>query len=132
MNKKELEAFGKQAAKSIKTEPIDSAEVEELRLQHCENIKRMAIIKAFIAVRSMQLQKIVQDKASAEQIYCTTYVTDLTWNLHWCKVGKITDRFKADNIIKLRSMRGNNATSKTRSIGSGLFSYNINIWCLCW
>ena len=66
----------------------DGTEVEELRLQHCENIKRIAIIKAFIAVRLMQLQEMVKNKASAEQICCTTYVTDLTWKLLWRKVEK--------------------------------------------
>ncbi len=66
----------------------DGTEVEELRLQHCENIKRVAVIKAFIAVRLLQLQNLIQNQDSAKQISCTVYVTDLTWKLLWRKIEK--------------------------------------------
>jgi len=66
----------------------DGTEVEELRLQHCENIKRIAVIKAFIAVRLMQLQSCIQNQESAKKIQCTVYVSDLTWKLLWRKVEK--------------------------------------------
>ena len=66
----------------------DGTEVEELRLQHCNNIKRVAIIKAFIAVRLMQLQNLAQDSQLAKEMSCTSYVKTMTWKLLWVKVEK--------------------------------------------
>jgi len=66
----------------------DGTQVEALRLQHCENIKRIAVIKAFIAVRLMQLQNVVQNKSEMKEICCTAYVSELTWKLLWHKVEK--------------------------------------------
>ena len=71
-----------------KTWKTDGTEVEELRLQHTNNIKRIAIIKAFIAVRLMQLQNMAQESQVAKDISCTTYVKDITWKLLWAKVEK--------------------------------------------
>ncbi len=71
-----------------KTWKTDGTEVEELRLQHCNNIKRIAIIKAFIAVRLMQLQNLAQDSQLAKEMSCTTYVKTMTWKLLWVKVEK--------------------------------------------
>ena len=71
-----------------KTWKTDGTEVEGLRLQHSENIKRIAIIKAFIAVRLMQLQNMTQDSDFAKKVSCTTYVEDMTWKLLWIKIEK--------------------------------------------
>jgi len=57
-------------------------------LQHCNNIQRIAIIKAFIAVRLLQLQNMAQDSQLAKDISCHCYVNDMTWKLLWLKVEK--------------------------------------------
>lgn len=73
-----------------KTWKTDGTEVEELRLQHSNNIQRIAIIKAFIAVRLLQLQNMAQDSQLAKEVSCTCYVKEMTWKLLWLKVEKRT------------------------------------------
>lgn len=66
----------------------DGTHVESLRLQHKNNIKRIAIIQAFISIRLMQLQEIVQNKEQAKDINCEICVKKLTCQLLWMKVNK--------------------------------------------
>ena len=66
----------------------DGTDVEGLRLQRKNNIKRIAIIQAFIAVRLMQLQEIAQNNEQAEGVICEVCVNKLTWQLLWMKTNK--------------------------------------------
>ena len=66
----------------------DGTEVEGLRLQKCENIKRAAIIKSFIAVRLFQLKDLVENKKQAKEIACTDYIEEQTWKMLWIKIEK--------------------------------------------
>ncbi|ATG80003.1 IS4 family transposase [Pseudoalteromonas sp. 1_2015MBL_MicDiv] len=71
-----------------KTWKTDGTEVEDLRLQHSDNILRIAIIKAFIAVRLLQLQNMAQRSELDKEVRCTTCVKEMTWKLLWAKVEK--------------------------------------------
>ena len=66
----------------------DGTDVEGLRLQRKNNIKRIAIIQAFIAVRLMQLQEIAQNNEQAKNISCETCANKITWQLLWMKMNK--------------------------------------------
>jgi len=66
----------------------DGTDVESLRLQSLNNLKRIAIIQAFIAIRLMQLQEFSQNKDVAKAISCTVHVQDKTWKILWLKIEK--------------------------------------------
>jgi len=57
-------------------------------LQHSDNILRIAIIKAFIAVRLLQLQNMAQRSELDKEVRCTACVKEMTWKLLWAKVEK--------------------------------------------
>jgi len=66
----------------------DGTDVEGLRLQSKNNIQRIAIIQAFIAVRLMQLQEIGQNNEQAKEVSCELCSNKLTWQLLWMKIEK--------------------------------------------
>jgi hypothetical protein len=66
----------------------DGTDVEGLRLQSINNLKRIAVIQAFIAIRLMQLQELAQNKDLAKTISCRVYVQDKTWKMLWLKIEK--------------------------------------------
>ena len=55
-------------------------------MQSRENIKRVAIIKAFISVRLFQLKELVENEKIAKEIKCTSYIDDISWKLLWLKL----------------------------------------------
>lgn len=63
----------------------DGTQVEKLRIQSCNNLKRVAVIQAFIAIRIMQLQELAQNKESAKEISCEPMLTRLSWKILWKK-----------------------------------------------
>tara|TARA_R110002050_G_C8886955_1_gene509214 strand:+ start:124 stop:1530 length:1407 start_codon:yes stop_codon:yes gene_type:complete len=69
-----------------KTWKSDGTNVEKLRLQRLSNLKRIAVIQAFVAVRIQQLQEWAQNQEEAKKISCTCYVERTTWQLLWMKV----------------------------------------------
>lgn len=71
-----------------KTWKSDGTQVEKLRMTKRENIKRVIVIQAFIAVRLMQLQEVVQDRDWAKEIPCTPFLSPLVWKLLWKKTEK--------------------------------------------
>jgi len=71
-----------------KTWKTDGTQVEELRMQSRENLKRIAAIQAFIAVRLMQLQDLAQNNKQAELIPCTSCFSQLSWKILWKKIEK--------------------------------------------
>ena len=68
----------------------DGTDVEGLRLQRKENLKRIAVIQAFIAVRLMQLQELAQNNEQAKYTSCEVCIQKLTWQLLWMKIEKGT------------------------------------------
>ena len=60
-------------------------QVEKQRMQRADNLERMAVILAFIAVRLLQLREIVGEQAQAEQLPCTHLLQSLEWQVLWLK-----------------------------------------------
>lgn len=71
-----------------KTWKSDGTQVELLRMQSRENLKRIAVIQAFIAVRLLQLQELVQQKETSKEIVCTVNFSELSWKILWKKTEK--------------------------------------------
>jgi len=61
----------------------DGTEVESLRLQSPENIERLAVIMAFIAVRIYQMREVLQNNEKSKELPCTEYMSDLSWKILW-------------------------------------------------
>jgi len=61
----------------------DGTQVEKLRLQHRENIERMSIILAFVAVRLMQLKEV--EKESNKHQSCESFFSPVEWKIMWRK-----------------------------------------------
>ncbi|MGB5856125.1 MAG: IS4 family transposase, partial [Oceanisphaera sp.] len=66
----------------------EGTQVEELRMQTKENVRRTAVIKAFIAVRLLQLKEIAQNREEAKTICCETLLSRVAWRLLWNKTEK--------------------------------------------
>lgn len=61
----------------------DGTEVESLRLQSRQNIERLAVIMAFIAVRIYQMREVAQNNNKSKEIPCTEYISSLSWKILW-------------------------------------------------
>ena len=61
------------------------AQVEKQRMQTVDNLERMAVILAFVAVRLLQMREIVIDKAQAKQVPCTQLLQAVEWQVLWLK-----------------------------------------------
>jgi hypothetical protein len=46
-----------------------------------DNLKKAAVIEAFIAVRLLQLRELAQNREEAEKISCEVYLDTLSWKL---------------------------------------------------
>ena len=68
----------------------DGTQVEKLRMQSRDNLRRVAVIQAFIAVRLFQLKELAQNKEEAREIPCTVYFSNISWKILW----KSTDKNK--------------------------------------
>mgnify|MGYP000489432285 FL=1 len=68
----------------------DGTQVEKLRMQSRDNLRRVAVIQAFIAVRLFQLKELAQNKEEAKEIPCTVYFSNISWKILW----KSTDKNK--------------------------------------
>lgn len=66
----------------------EGADAESLRMQRRENLRRVAIIKAFVAVRLLQLKELAQNREEAKDISCECVLTPLSWRLLWRKTEK--------------------------------------------
>lgn len=58
------------------------AGVEKLRMQRQENLMRMAVILAFVAVRLLQLREVLDNKVLAE-LPCTAVLDEQQWKILW-------------------------------------------------
>ena len=63
----------------------DGTQVEKLRIQSYSNLKRVAVIQAFIAIRLMQLQDMAKNKEVAKETSCETVLSELSWKFLWKK-----------------------------------------------
>ncbi|AWB66159.1 hypothetical protein C2869_16560 [Saccharobesus litoralis] len=69
----------------------DGTQVEKLKMQGVDNLKRVAIVQAFIAIRLMQLQQLIKNKEAARNISCERLLPQLLWKLLWKKIEKKTE-----------------------------------------
>ena len=60
-------------------------QVEQQRMQTADNLERMSVMLAFVAVRLLQLREAVMDKAEAKQRSCTEVLQPMEWKLLWRK-----------------------------------------------
>lgn len=63
----------------------EGTQVESLRMQSRENLIKVAVIQAFVAVRLFQLKELAQNKEEAKKIDCRVYFSDISWKLLWSK-----------------------------------------------
>jgi hypothetical protein len=68
----------------------DGTEVESLRLQCRDNVERLAVIMAFIAIRLYQMREIAQNNKRTKDIPCTEYISGLSWKILWKATEKKT------------------------------------------
>ncbi|WP_261826229.1 IS4 family transposase [Vibrio breoganii] len=66
----------------------EGTQVERLRMQSRDNLRRVAVIQAFIAVRLFQLRELTQNKEEAKNIPCTVYFSNVSWKILWKAVHK--------------------------------------------
>ncbi len=52
-------------------------------MQKRDNIKRIAIILAFVAVRLYQLREIAQNNQEAKDVSCLDYMSPPSWKILW-------------------------------------------------
>ena len=60
-------------------------QVESFRLQTRNNLEKIIVITAFIAVRLLQLRELIGNKEQAKSVSCERYFTSLEWKLMWSK-----------------------------------------------
>lgn len=60
-------------------------QVEKQRMQSAQNLERMAVILAFIAVRLLQLRELAVDPAQAKGVPCTHLLQPMEWQVLWLK-----------------------------------------------
>jgi hypothetical protein len=60
-------------------------QVESFRLQTRNNLEKIIVITAFIAVRLLQLRELVGDKVNAKSVSCEQYFNPLEYKLIWSK-----------------------------------------------
>jgi hypothetical protein len=61
------------------------AGVERLRMQTADNLKRMAVVMAFVAVRLLQLREMFEQR---EDVPCSHILDEQTWKLLWISTEK--------------------------------------------
>ncbi len=69
----------------------DGTQVESLRMQKRDNLKRIAVILAFVAVRLYQMRDIVQNNKAAKNESCQNYLSPISWKVLW----KATEKSKS-------------------------------------
>ena len=73
-------------------------QVEELRMQNKENLEKMVVILAFIAVRVHQLRYLGLNKKEAEKQSCETLLSPVAWKLLWSKQEKTRPPKRAPSV----------------------------------
>ena len=65
-------------------------QVESFRLQTRNNLEKIIVVTAFIAVRLLQLRELVGNKEKAKSVICEQYFSPLEWKLIWSKTERNT------------------------------------------
>ena len=65
-------------------------QVESFRLQTRNNLEKIIVITAFIAVRLLQLRELVGNKDKAKSVSCEQYFSPFEWKLMWSKTERNT------------------------------------------
>ena len=73
-------------------------QVEDLRMQSKENLERMVVILAFIAVRLHQLRYLGLNKEEAEKQSCEMILSPQSWKILWSKQEKRKPPKKAPSL----------------------------------
>lgn len=60
-------------------------QVEKQRMQTADNLERMSVVLAFVAVRLLQLREVVMEKTDAQQRSCTEFLQPMEWQVLWLK-----------------------------------------------
>ena len=60
-------------------------QVESFRLQTRNNLEKIIVITAFIAVRLLQLRELIDNKEDSKSTSCELYFSPLEWKLMWSK-----------------------------------------------
>lgn len=66
----------------------EGTQVEKLRMQSRTNLRRVAVIQAFIAVRLFQLRELAQNREEAKEVPCTVHLDSVSWKILWKVVNK--------------------------------------------
>lgn len=64
------------------------AKVEQRRMQRADNLERVAVILAFIAVRLLQLRERAAGKDKGSDIPCTEILEEVQWRILWVTTEK--------------------------------------------
>ncbi|AWK40310.1 IS4-like element ISPlu9 family transposase [Photorhabdus laumondii subsp. laumondii] len=96
-------------------------QVEALRMQSKDNLERMIVLLAFIAVRIHQLRFMGLNKEEAEKESCETVLSPLAWKLLWSKQEKRRVPKKAPSLhwafINLGKLAGWYDSKRTGRVG---------------
>ncbi len=60
-------------------------QVEKQRMQTADNLERMSVVLAFVAVRLIQIREVVMEKTDAKQHACTELLQPMEWQVLWLK-----------------------------------------------
>ncbi|MFC3123422.1 IS4 family transposase, partial [Agaribacter flavus] len=60
-------------------------QVESFRMQTRNNLEKIIVITAFIAVRLLQLRELIGDRDKAKSTSCEQYFSALEWKILWAK-----------------------------------------------
>lgn len=75
-------------------------QVEKRRMQTADNLERLAVILAFIAVRLLQLREVVLEGKPLASQDCSSILTETQWRVLWRKGEKRTYRKKTPPTIE--------------------------------
>jgi hypothetical protein len=95
------------------------AGVERCRMQHADNLRRMAVILAFVAVRMMQLRERFETEPEAP---CDTVLSETEWKILWVAVEKTRPPKRAPSIRwayrSIGRLAGWHDTKRTGRVGA--------------
>lgn len=95
--------------------------VEDLRMQSKDNLEKMVVILAFIAVRVHQLRYVGLNRPEAEKQSCEKLLSPLAWKLLWSKQEKTKPPRQAPSIywayINLGKLAGWHDSKRNGRVG---------------
>ncbi|MDX7992992.1 IS4 family transposase [Xenorhabdus littoralis] len=96
-------------------------QVEELRMQSKDNLERMIVVLAFIAVRIQQLRYLSLQTERAKNLACESLLSPIAWKLLWLKTESKTLPKQVPSLhwayLKLGRLAGWNDSKRTGIVG---------------